>query len=131
MTPSAASPLIDALVEQHGFPRLTEDAYAAFAEGAGDRVLFLTGDPAKNLETNDVAVILPELVRAFAGRFAAAVVDRTLEDALRERFEVWPTPSLIFLRDGAFLGAIPKVRDWDDYRDRIETILDGRAVAAE
>ena len=93
-------------------------------------MLFLTGDPAKNLETNDVAVILPELVRCFGGRFRPAVVDRAIENALRERFEVWPTPSLIFLRDGRMLGAIPKVRDWDDYLARVRAILDG-AVAAE
>lgn len=126
-----SSPLIDLLTEEHGFPRLTAETYPDYAQGPGDRVLFLTGDPVKNLESNDVAVILPELVRAFQGRFRAAVVDRALEDELRKFFEVWATPSLIFLRDGAFLGAIPKVRDWDDYLHRIETILDGRAVAAE
>jgi hydrogenase-1 operon protein HyaE len=38
-------------------------------------------------------------------------------------------PSLIFLRDGQFIGAIPKVRDWADYLDRTRAILEGRALA--
>jgi hydrogenase-1 operon protein HyaE len=92
-------------------------------------VLFVTGDPRKTPEALDVAVILPEVVMAFQNRFRPAVIDQSIERAVRDRYEVWPVPSLIFLRDGQFIGAIPKVRDWADYLDRTRAILEGRALA--
>lgn len=122
--------LVDMIAAENGWPRLTEDTLEPFLAGPGVRLLFVTGDPAKNLETNDVAVILGELVKVFDHRFVPAVVDQSIERAVRDRFDVWPTPSLIFVVDGVALGAIPKVRDWDDYLDRIRTILGLHAKAA-
>ena len=78
------------LINELDYPCLAGEELAAFVTGPGARVLFLSGDPATNLETNDVAAILPELVKAFPGRFEPAVVDRAEEDATRERFQVWP-----------------------------------------
>lgn len=115
---------IDRLTHDLGYPLLDAASYNDFISAKGERVVFLTGDPAKNLETNDVAAILPELVQAFQQRFKPAVVDRALEQSLRERYDVWPTPSLLFLRDGALIGAVPKVRDWPDYLSEIKSILD-------
>jgi hydrogenase-1 operon protein HyaE len=125
------SPLIDRLTTELGWPLLDGPDLEAFAAGAGERALFVTGDPAKNLESNDLAVILPEIARAFGGRFAVGVVAQPSEKAVRDRYETWATPSVIFLRDGAFLGAIPKIRDWSDYLDRTRAILDGAGIAAE
>ncbi len=119
-----SSPLIDRLTTDLGWPALeTPDQLAAFLAEPGARCLFVPGDPVRNLETNDAAVILPELVLAFQGLFSAAVVRDSLEAALREDAGVWKTPSLIFYRDGQQIGAIPKVRDWDDYLARIQHIL--------
>lgn len=124
------SPLIDRLTGPLGWPLLASmEALDAFAARPGAHGLFVPGDPDKNLETSDAAVILPELVAAFGGVFDCAVVDGAIERAVRTRFEVWPTPSLILLREGALLGAIPKVRDWDDYLARTRAILSGRAAA--
>lgn len=124
------SPLIDTLRERHGWPLLDEATLDAFISAPGERVLFVTGDAAKNLETNDVAVILPELLAAFGGRFTVGVVGQQIERSVRERFDVFPMPSLIVLKDGQFLGAIPKVRDWDDYLTRFNAILSGEDLAA-
>lgn len=118
------SKVLKRLTEDLGYPVLDEATVEDFISATGDRVLFLTGDPATNLETDDVAAILPELVQAFQSRFKPAVVDRSIEQPLRERYDVWPVPSLIFLRDGALTGAIPKVRDWPDYLAEIKSILD-------
>jgi hydrogenase-1 operon protein HyaE len=125
--------LLDRLTAELGWPLLeTPDALDAWCAEPGERALLIPGDPAKNLETADAAVIVPELAQAFQHRFALALVGPGIERATRERFDVWPTPSLVFLRDGATLGSIPKVRDWDDYIARTRAILDGRApVAAE
>jgi hydrogenase-1 operon protein HyaE len=86
-------------------------------------VIFVPGDPARNLESADVAVILPELRMAFQGCFDCAVADDAVEEWLRGDTGVLKTPSLIFYRDGALIGAIPKVRDWDDYMARTAQIL--------
>ena len=118
------------LINELDYPFLAGEELAAFVTGPGARVLFLSGDPATNLETNDVAAILPELVKAFPGRFKPAVVDRAEEDATRERFQVWPVPSLLFFQDGRMTGVISKVRDWDDYLGEIHAILQGTSVSA-
>lgn len=117
------SPLIERLVSELNYPLVNAENLDTLLSEEGERVLFLTGDPVKNLETNDLAVILPELARTFAGRLNPAVVDRSIEQSLRERFDVWPVPSLIFFKDGEKRGAIAKVRDWADYLAEIEAIL--------
>ena len=86
-------------------------------------MIFVPGDPDRNLESADVAVILPELRMAFQGRFDCAVADDAIEEWLRSDTGVLKTPSLIFYRDGAMIGAIPKVRDWSDYMMRTGQIL--------
>lgn len=124
-------PLITRLTDEFGWPALPDmEAIRAFRDAPGVHVLFVPGDPARNLETADVAVILPELRMAFQGRFDCAVVTDAVETELREETKVFKTPSLIFFREGAMIGAIPKVRDWDDYIARIAQILN-LPVAAE
>lgn len=117
-------PLIARLTDELGWPGLDDAAaLAALLEAPGDHVLFVPGDPSRNLETADVAVILPELRTAFQRRFDCAVVGDAIETALREQTGVLKTPSLIFFRAGRQIGAIPRVRDWDDYMQRIAQIL--------
>lgn len=120
---------LNRLINELDYPCLAGEALAAFVTGPGARVLLLSGDPATNLETNDVAAILPELVKAFAVRFTPAVVDRAEEDAMRERFQVWPVPSLLFLQDGRMTGVVSRVRDWDDYLSEIDAILQGTSAS--
>lgn len=118
------SKVLKRLTDELGYPLLDETTIEGFIAEPGERVLFLTGDPATNLETDDVAAILPELVQAFQHRFKAGVVARSVEQTLRERYDVWPVPSLIFLSGSQVTGAIPKVRDWTDYLAEIKTILE-------
>ncbi len=61
---------------------------------------------------------------AFQGRFDCAVIADAVEAELREATGVFKTPSLIFWHSGTQTGAIPKVRDWDDY-----IALTGRLLA--
>ncbi|MDJ0824904.1 MAG: hydrogenase accessory protein [Rhodobacter sp.] len=118
-------PLIDRLSDDLGWPLLgTENDVLAWINRPGTHVLFMPGDWRRNLETADVAVILPELQVAFQGRFDCAVVADSMQADVKEISGVFKTPSLIFYRDGACLGGIPKVRDWDDYLARIARFLD-------
>ena len=124
-------PLIDRLTSEMGWPALmTEEALRDFLARDGVHALFVPGDPKRNLETADVAVILPELKMAFQGAFDCAVVGDPIEAKLREEAGVLKTPSVIFFRAGKAIGGIPKVRDWDEYMVRISQIL-ARPIAAE
>ena len=124
-------PLITRLTEEFGYPVLDTMAdVASFTEAPGHHVIFVPGDVRRNLETPDVAVILPELRQAFQGRFDCAVVSDAIEGEVREAAGVFKTPSLIFYNSGACIGGIPKVRDWSDYVERITHLL-AQPLAAE
>jgi hydrogenase-1 operon protein HyaE len=122
------APLIDALTERHGLPRLGGDDLDAFLAREGEHLLFVAGDPLKYPEALDVAVILPELIRAFSGRFDAAVIASDDEQSLMDRFGVSRFPALILLRGDAYLGAISRVREWADYLAEIERLLSSEPV---
>jgi hydrogenase-1 operon protein HyaE len=123
-----SAPLIDALTDRHGLPRLRGDDLEDFLNGDEHHLLFVAGDPAKYPEALDVAVILPELLGAFAGRFDAALIDPDAEHALMARFGLSALPALILLRGTAYLGAISRVRDWADYLAELERLLTAEPV---
>ena len=117
-------PLVSRLTDELGWPLLSNESdVAEFINRPGAHAIFIPGDAKRNLETPDVAVILPELKMAFQGKFDCAVVADEHETALREASGVLKTPSLIFYRDGAVIAGIPRVRDWDEYMVRITQIL--------
>lgn len=118
-------PLIDRLVEKFDCPVVTADRLDALLAQSGDSVLFCTGDPARYPECLDVAVILPELWAAFPGQFSVAVAERELEPALQARYGLQRWPSLLFLRDGGYLGVIAGMQDWSTYLTRIASLLHG------
>lgn len=116
--------LITRLTDELGWSRLqTLEEFEAMLAEPGAHCVFVPGDPARNLESTDVAVILPEIRQAFQNRFDVAVATTEIEQQVLKAAGVFKTPSLIFFRDGAMLGAIPKVRDWDDYMARVTRIL--------
>lgn len=120
-----AHPLQQRLVQQFGATWVTTDTLDAFVAEPGDHVLLLSGDPVRFPEALDVAVVLPELQAAHAGRFTVGVVDREHEDAIARRFGSNRWPSLIFLRDGAYVTTLPGMHDWSDYVAKV-----GEALAA-
>lgn len=114
---------LERLTTQHGFPLLDEKSVDDFLSGHEFSVLFFTEDPVRYPASNDVAVILPELVKAFAGQFAVAVVDRSAERALQANYGFSAWPALVFFSRGKYLGAITRVRNWGDYIADIRRIL--------
>ncbi|MDV6330614.1 hypothetical protein [Asticcacaulis sp. 201] len=119
-----SSPLIEQLITRHGCARLDAAGLDAFISAPGVGALVVTGDPATNLESDDLAVIVPELMKTFPGAFRTGVVDRDLEKEVRHRFDVWATPALIFVESGRMLAALPKVRDWNEYLVEMRRMLD-------
>ena len=65
---STVHPLIAQLFARHGCTDVSAANIDAFVERPGHAMLVFTDDPQRVRETFDVAVIVPELVRAFPGR---------------------------------------------------------------
>ena len=122
-------PLIDRLSDELGYPVLTTDNREALT-ASGTVCLFFSEDPKRYPEALDVAVVLPELVTAFAGDFTPVVVSREIDRELQREYGFRQWPALVFLRDGQYLGAMEKIRDWAEYKDEIPAILAGSGKRA-
>jgi hydrogenase-1 operon protein HyaE len=118
-------PLVARLSTDYGYPLLDAAGLDDFLEAAGDGVIFCGGDPVQHSECLDVAVVLPELLRAFPGRLRAGVAGRELEPALQARFGINRWPSLVFVRAGAYVGTLAGMQDWPVYLARVEDLLAG------
>ncbi len=118
-------PLIQRLYDEFSYPRVTLEDYETFIGAPGVSVLFFAGDPKRYKETTDVAVVLPELIAAFEGNIRAGVVDKSAELPLQKRlgFRAWPC--LVFFRDGGYLGAIARMKNWSEYLDDISEFMRG------
>ena len=58
--------LIDRLISELGYPEVSLDNHDDFVAEPGLNVLFFPGDPKTVKDATDVAVVLPELMGAFA-----------------------------------------------------------------
>ena len=122
-------PLVDVLTEVHGYLRLDHaDDRPWLTDPTKSGVVFLPGHGKGNAETADIAVILPELVRALHPHLTPAVAGEAAERAILSLTGMMSLPALVFLRGDRLLGSIPRVRDWDDYLQRIGEILEGGAA---
>ncbi len=122
------SPLIRMLVQDHGYVTVTEDNVDDFLAANDYSVLFFSGDPARIADSNDVAVILPELMKVFGEVMAPGVVAREAERQLQLRFRFTAFPTLVFLRGDGYLGAISQVKDWDVYLTEIAALIQQEPV---
>lgn len=117
------SPLLQTIIERENYPVLTNDTLDSFLAENEDVILLVAGAHERIVEVNDVAVIYPELLKAFTGRLTPAIIDRASERGVQLRYRFNAFPSLIFLRKGGYLGTISKLLDWQDYLTEISEIL--------
>lgn len=126
------SPLIQALIDTQQYSVVTKDNIEIFLTEHENVVLFFTENPKNFPESNDVAVILPELLKPFSDRLTPAVVDAELERELHQRYAFDKWPALVFLRGGEYLGVITGMRDWSEFQrefDRVLAATPGKAPA--
>ena len=123
-TTEAPHPLIAQLFSKHGFSELQAADIDAFAGKPGHALLVFTENPVRVRETLDLAVIAPEVVAAFPGRFRVGVLLPEAARAAQPRFGVRRWPALVVLRDGAYVGAIEGLRNWDEYVQEFERLLE-------
>jgi len=81
-------------------------------------------------ETLDLAVIVPELASALPGRFRVGVLLAAAARDLQPRYGVRRWPAIVVLRDGAYVGAIEGLRNWDEYLSELVRLLDAEPSRA-
>lgn len=118
-------PLVSRLLQITGGAEVRPGDIEAFEAAGGDAVLFFGGDPVRFPEALDVAVVLPELIAAAGRPMRVGVVPRDCEDALARRYAVQRWPSLVFVRDGGYLGTLSGMQDWEVYLGSLRTLLAG------
>ncbi|MCP3867033.1 MAG: hydrogenase [Gammaproteobacteria bacterium] len=121
--------LITGMIERTGYPLLGEADLDGFSDTRNEVVLFFTENPERFPESNDVAMVLPELIKAFEGRLQAGVVNQDFQHQLQRRYGFGAWPALVLLRKGAYLGVITGMRNWDDYLHLVRDLLNSEPVA--
>jgi hydrogenase-1 operon protein HyaE len=119
----ASCPLIAQLFSRHGCARLDREDVDAFLALPGHAMLVFTEDPVRFKETLDIAVIVPELQRAFAQRFRVGVLLPEAARTVQVRYGFARWPALVMLKDGQYVGAIDGLRNWDEYIERMKALL--------
>jgi len=121
------SVLVDALASRHKLVHVDETSIDAFLDQAPHALLFFPGDPGQHGETDDVAVVFPELAQVFTSRAGIAVVPFGATHKLKARFQISALPAIVVTRGSIAVGHIPRIRDWSDYVTIIEALLKSSA----
>lgn len=131
MTTEVLHPLVARLVDELGFPYL--DATGEAAVATGDTLLFLPAHGKAHLETPDIAVVLPELVEALGAQaplLGGAVAGPAAEKRMREELGGIALPAIVVLRDGRPIGSLSRMRDWDEFLERLSAVLSAASAPA-
>jgi hydrogenase-1 operon protein HyaE len=116
-------PLVAQLFSKHGFAEVTVASFPEWTQAPGRTLLVFIEDPGRFKETLDLAVIVPELCRAFPGRFKVGVLlpEAAREIAVRYGFRRWP--AFVMLADGKYVGAVDGLRNWDEYLTEVARLI--------
>jgi len=117
-------PVVERLFSKHHFAEVTPANFDAWTSQPGRSLLLFLEDPGRFKETLDLAVIVPELVRAFPGRFRVGVLLPDAARALAVRFGFRRWPAFVILADGKHVGAVDGLRNWDEYLAEVSRLLD-------
>jgi len=123
-------PLIARLIARDRFVVVEAENFESFSARAGHVMLVFTEDPVRFKETLDLAVIVPEIERTFAGRFAVGILlpEAARQFAVRYGFRRWP--AIVLLRDGHYVGAVDGLREWGEYIAEVARLLDAPPARA-
>lgn len=117
-------PLVEQMFSRHGCVEVRADTVDAFLARAGHALLVFTEDPVRFKETLDLVVIVPQLQRAFPGRFAVGVLLPEAARKVQPRYGFNRWPALVMVKDGQYVGAIDGLRNWDEYVDGLRALLE-------
>ncbi len=117
------SPPIKSMIEREGYSALDGPELKAFIDQHEDVILVFAEGMKRLPEADDLAIILPELTRAFPGRFRVAVIPFTAHRDFKLHYHFLKLPTLLFLRRGEYIGAIEGLLDWADYLAEINRLI--------
>jgi hydrogenase-1 operon protein HyaE len=117
------SPLLQSIIDREGYEIVSHETLASAAQAHEFSMVFFPGDAERLAESNDVAVVLPELGKALMGNVATLIVERGSERELQRRYLFNAFPAIVFLRRGDYLGVLQGILDWGDYLEQIPDIL--------
>lgn len=122
--------LLERLRAQSKIVLLDEEGLESFVMAGGDGMVLFTQEPDQQPETWDVAVILPEVLKLTGDRLRAAIISPDLARKEKARFGITRWPSLVFVRDGEYVGVIDGMRNWEEYTREIAGMLNKPASRA-
>lgn len=122
--PAGLHPLISQLFAKHGFMEVAAETVDAFGRQPGHALLLFTEDPLRIRETLDLAVIVPQLAQAFPDRFRIGVLLPEAARQVQARYGFRRWPAFVMLRDGAYVGAVDGLRNWDEYVQEVTQLLE-------
>lgn len=129
MPPADLHPLVRRLLTERAYSYIEAPGDTARLD-ARDHLLFLPAHGKAHLESPDIAVVLPELVKALGGEetLGGAVAGPKAEAALRDAMSL-ALPAIVVVRGGAPVGAVSRMRDWDEYLERLGALLQAPSAA--
>jgi hydrogenase-1 operon protein HyaE len=116
-------PLLARLFARRDCVALGESNLEGFVREPGETLLFFAADPQRVRETLDLAVILPELLRALSRPVRVGLLAPDIAQRHAARYALARLPALVLLRGGDYLGAIEGLRDWAEYLRLAEALL--------
>lgn len=114
--------LVENMLQRTGLPRITADTYTTFLAAHPQVVLFFCENPERYPESNDVAMVLPEILKEFP-QLQGAIIDSSFERELQKQFDFTRWPALAFFVNGDYRGNMTGIQNWDDYTGRIPELL--------
>lgn len=128
--PRALHPLLARLLTTPGIVEVDTSSVAAFSGAPGMHLIVFTEDPLRYRETLDLAVIVPELLAAFAHRFDVGVLLPEAARAAQPLFGFRRWPAVVLTRAGAYVGAIEGLRAWEEYTAELGRLLEAPSSKA-
>ena len=109
-------PAFQRLWGKEGFERLNEDNIKEFTGGPGLRLIVFADNPTTFKESIDMAVIAPEIAKVFQAYLSGrGFTDPQVGRAIASRLGLTRLPAVGFYRNGAWLGALQGLKNWDEY----------------
>jgi len=119
----SCNPLIEHLVQRHSLPLLDTKGADAFLTLQNHSVIGLFTDPMVYPENADVAVILPEILKAFP-HIKGAIADPNALTILARNYGVVVFPALVFFQGTEVREVVARIHSWADYTARIQRLFD-------
>ncbi len=117
-------PLLARLRQLTGAALLSEeDELDDWLRLPGAAMLVFAEEPDRYKETLDLAVVVPELHAARPRAFRVGLLRPAVARAIAPRYGFARWPAFVMLRDGAYLGAVDGIRDWDVYLAELDRLL--------